>query len=232
MSALAPVTECRLPATRGLVPITRADLPVAAISASVPIPLPNGARPQLTVFDGLVDGDANHFALTFLGAAEETPPVRVHSSCLTGDVLGSMRCDCGAQLDDAINRFSRDGGTIIYLQQEGRGIGLVKKIAAYRLQDEGADTFEANRRIGAPGDARDYRVAAQMLIALGLRRIRLLTNNPDKVAQLGRWGIDVVAVEPTLVSVNEHNRRYLTAKRDLASHSLALSPDAARGEKP
>jgi GTP cyclohydrolase II len=212
--------------------VVRGDLPVANISTSVHIPLPNGARPQLSVFDGLVDGNADHFALSFLGKAEETPWIRLHSSCLTGDVLGSMRCDCGPQLEDAINRFSRDGGTIIYLQQEGRGIGLVKKIEAYRWQDQGADTFEANRLVGAPDDARDYKVAAQMLLALGLRKIRLLTNNPDKVAQLERWGIDVLAVEPTVVSVNENNQRYLIAKRDLAGHSLALSPDAKRGEKP
>lgn len=232
MKAPAPIMKSLLTATRDTVPIRRADLPVATISASVPIPLPNGARPQLTVFNGLVDGDADHFALTFSGKGEETPRVRLHSSCLTGDILGSMRCDCGPQLDDAINRFNRDGGTIVYLQQEGRGIGLGKKIAAYRFQDEGADTFEANRRVGALDDARDYRVGAQMLLALGLRKIRLLTNNPDKVAQLGRWGIDVVAVEPTLVSVNQHNRRYLTAKRDLAGHSLALGPEAKRGVKP
>jgi GTP cyclohydrolase II len=232
MKALAPIMKTLLPAIRDSDPINRGGLPVASISASVPIPLPNGARPQLSVFDGLLDGDADHFALTFLGKAEESPWVRLHSSCLTGDVLGSMRCDCGPQLDDAINRFSRDGGTIIYLQQEGRGIGLAKKIAAYRLQDEGADTFEANRRVGALDDPRDYRVGAQMLLALGLRKIRLLTNNPDKVAQLGRWGIDVVAVEPTLISMNEHNQRYLTAKRDLAGHSLALSLDAKTGEKP
>lgn len=232
MKAPARFMKSRLPATRYPVSISQADLPVATISASVPIPLPNGARPQLSVFNGLVDGDADHFALTFSGKGEETPQVRLHSSCLTGDMLGSMRCDCGPQLDDAINRFSRDGGTIVYLQQEGRGIGLVKKIAAYRLQDDGADTFEANRRVGALDDARDYRVGAQMLLALGLRKITLLTNNPDKVAQLGRWGIDVVAVEPTLVSVNEHNRRYLTAKRDLAGHSLALSLDTKRGEQP
>lgn len=209
-----------------------ADLPVATISASVPIPLPNGATPQLSVFKGLIDDDADHFALTFLGEDKNTPQVRLHSSCLTGDMLGSMRCDCGPQLDDAINRFSRDGGTIIYLQQEGRGIGLAKKMAAYHLQDQGADTFEANRRVGAPDDARDYRVGAQMLIALGLTKIRLLTNNPDKVAALKHLGINVVAVEPTVVSVNEHNRRYLTAKRDLAGHRLTLQPDDIHGENP
>lgn len=198
-------------------------LQVATVTEQVPIPLPNGATPHLTVFKGLVD-DADHFALTFEG--EEVRRVRLHSSCLTGDVLGSMRCDCGPQLRDAIDQFSLGGGTIIYLQQEGRGIGLAKKMAAYRLQDLGADTFQANRSVGVPDDARDYRVAAQMLHALGLQRIRLLTNNPDKVAQLTRWGIEAKA-EPTLVSVNKRNRRYLIAKRDLAGHRLEFGPDSA-----
>jgi GTP cyclohydrolase II len=187
--------------------------------------------PRLTVFRGLVDGDADHFALTFENRSKGVTQIRLQSSCLTGEILGSMRCDCGPQLDDAIARFSRDGGTIIYLQQEGRGIGLAQKIAAYGLQDQGADTFEANRRIGFADDLRDYRVAAQMLLALGLGTIRLLTNNPDKVAQLRHWGIKVVAVEPTLVSLNKFNRRYLVAKRDLAGHRISLGTNAARGEE-
>lgn len=228
MKVHATILESSVLATRGSLPTEQEDLPVAFISSTVQMPLANGARPKLTVFNGLVD-DADHFALSFVGETNEAPLVRLHSSCVTGDLLGSMRCDCGPQLDDAIDRFSRVGGTIIYLRQEGRGIGLVKKIAAYRLQDEGADTFEANRRVGAVDDARDYRVGAQMLLALGLRRIRLLSNNPDKAAQIGRWGIDVVAVVPTVISVNEHNRRYLIAKRDLAGHRIDFSRDTKRG---
>lgn len=198
------------------------ELGIAQVTASVNIPIRKGITPKLSVFSGLIDGCTDHFALTFAGKREGPPMLRVHSSCMTGDIFGSMRCDCGPQLHDAIKRLSVDGGHLLYLPQEGRGIGLAAKIAAYELQDRGFDTFEANRRAGFPDDLRDYRVAAQMLLALGTRQVRLLTNNPDKVTQLKRSGIDVVSIEPTVVSENSHNHRYLAAKRDLARHSLKL----------
>jgi GTP cyclohydrolase II len=149
--------------------------------------------------------------------------VRVHSECLTGDVFGSARCDCGPQLDEALRRISATGGAVLYLRQEGRGIGLYSKLDAYLLQDGGSDTFEANRLLGYDADERDYGVAAAMLRALGMPRIRLLTNNPDKVRQLRGCGIDVAAVVPTAVHRTAENASYLAAKADLAGHTLGVT---------
>jgi GTP cyclohydrolase II len=138
--------------------------------------------------------------------------VRVHSECLTGDVLGSRRCDCGPQLHDSLDLLDAAGGYLLYLRQEGRGIGLYAKLDAYTLQDTGLDTFDANLALGFPEDARDYTVAAQMLAALGVREVRLLTNNPDKTAQLTRLGVRVAEQVPMTVHVTPANRGYLAAK--------------------
>jgi len=181
-------------------------------------------------FHHLVDG-REHLALglgDWRGAIERTatggeaPLVRPHSECLTGDVFGSARCDCGPQLREAVERISRTGGFLLYLRQEGRGIGLYEKLDAYALQDSGLDTYAANRALGRGDDERDYTAAAQMLLGLGVSRIRLLSNNPDKALQLERLCITVDENVPTGVHVSESNLHYLTAKRDLTAHTLDL----------
>jgi GTP cyclohydrolase II len=174
-----------------------------------------------TTFDGLRD-DKEHIALCFEGPSE-VPLVRLHSECLTGDVFGSARCDCGPQMHEALAEISRVGGALLYLRQEGRGIGLVRKIDAYSLQDKGFDTFEANRMLGNQDDERDFAVAADMLEALGLTRIRLMTNNPEKVECLRAMGIDVVSVVPTKLHVTHQNKNYLIAKAVKAGHSLDVT---------
>lgn len=180
---------------------------------------------EVVSFDGLAD-DREHVALLFGGApAGPAPMVRLHSECLTGDVLGSQRCDCGPQLRESVERLSDAGGVLLYLRQEGRGIGLYAKLEAYQLQDGGLDTYQANLALGYGADERDYTVAAQMLEALGLRAVTLLTNNPDKVAQLTALGIDVVRQVPTWVHLNGDNAAYLAAKAEVGAHTLDLLAD-------
>jgi 3,4-dihydroxy 2-butanone 4-phosphate synthase/GTP cyclohydrolase II len=154
---------------------------------------------------------------------EITDPVlvRVHSECLTGDVFGSLRCECGEQLDAAMQRIAEEGrGVLVYLRQEGRGIGLLNKLRAYRLQDEGLDTVEANEKLGFPADKRDYGVGAQILRDLGVRRVRILTNNPKKISRLEVYGLEVVEQRPLQVPPNPHNQRYLETKRTKLGHML------------
>ena len=147
--------------------------------------------------------------------------VRVHSECLTGDVFGSLRCDCGPQLDKAMQILSmKERGVLVYLRQEGRGIGLAKKLAAYRLQDEGLDTVEANQALGLPVDLREYGIGAQILHYLGVRRMSLLTNNPKKIHGLGGYGLEVVDQQPLEVDPNPVNLKYLRTKRDKLGHIL------------
>ncbi len=147
--------------------------------------------------------------------------VRVHSECLTGDVFGSRRCDCGPQLHAAMARIEAEGcGVVLYMRQEGRGIGLGPKLKAYRLQEQGLDTVEANLRLGFPMDLRDYGIGAQMLVDLGLHSIRLLTNNPKKVVGLQGYGLEIVEQLPVRVKPNPHNERYLKTKRDRMGHTL------------
>jgi GTP cyclohydrolase II len=151
-------------------------------------------------------------------------PVRLHSACLTGDLLGSLRCDCGEQLRSAVSRIaSLGGGVLLYLDQEGRGIGLANKLRAYAVQDTGLDTVDADRHLGFHADERNYDVAAALLQELGISRIRLLTNNPQKISALQEHGIDVVDRVPLVVSMNSHNERYLRAKRERSGH---LTDDA------
>ncbi|HTR08762.1 MAG TPA: GTP cyclohydrolase II [Paraburkholderia sp.] len=181
-------------------------------------------EPEMVTFSGLCD-NAEHLALVF-GPPGAVPYVRVHSECLTGDVFGSSRCDCGEQLHEAIMQFGACGGILLYLRQEGRGIGLYNKLDAYRLQIvHGLDTFAANRALNFPDDSRDFRVAAQMLQALGVYEIALVTNNPDKVAQIARHGIEVNRSVCTGVFANEANRRYLHAKVVHHQHAINLSGD-------
>jgi GTP cyclohydrolase II len=199
---------------------------VVRTSVSMPIALgPVRATGRVWTFDGLADR-AEHLAVSF-GAVDldGAPLVRVHSECLTGDVLGSLRCDCGPQLHESVRRLSAVGGLLLYLRQEGRGVGLYNKLDAYALQERGADTYAANRALGLADDLRDYTVAAQMLRALGVDRVRLLTGNPDKVDQLAAAGVDVVEVLDGAVFVTEHNARYLEAKRAWAATFRAARCD-------
>ncbi len=148
-------------------------------------------------------------------------PVRAHSSCFTGDLLGSLRCDCGEQLQTAVKRLhDAGGGVLLYLAQEGRGIGLANKLRAYQLQDDGLDTVDADRHLGFSADERSYAIAAAMLKSLGFTRIRLLTNSPHKVRELRARGIDVEEMESLVAPTNEHNERYIRTKRDRAGHLI------------
>lgn len=204
--------------------------PRATVRTHVVVPLrfPDGYETTADVFTfhGLSDGK-EHLALG-LGdwrgalARGEEPLVRPHSECLTGDVFGSQRCDCGPQLREAAERITSEGGFLLYLRQEGRGIGLYAKLDAYALQDAGLDTYEANRALGHGDDERDYTAAAQMLMSLGADRIELLSNNPDKAAQLSTLGVEVVERIPTGVHVSESNVRYLEAKVSHTAHTIAL----------
>lgn len=147
--------------------------------------------------------------------------VRVHSECITGEAFGSLKCECGPQLDEALDQIHEHGGIVIYLRgHEGRGVGLANKLRAYQLQEQGADTLDANLELGLPADARDYTAAAEILNDLGISRVRLLTNNPDKVAQLQEHGVEIAERVPLLVGVNEKNIGYLNAKRDRMGHTL------------
>ncbi len=190
---------------------------------------------RVFTFDGLLDG-REHLAIglgscaapvrgidTATDAAGEAPLVRLHSECLTGDVLGSERCDCGPQLHEAVARIAEAGGYLLYLRQEGRGIGLYEKLAAYALQDDGLDTYQANLALGHGEDERDYGAAAQMLRTLGVRRLRLLSNNPDKARQLEESGIDVAERVPTRVHLSPANGAYLTAKAERGAHTLDVA---------
>ena len=147
--------------------------------------------------------------------------VRVHSECLTGDVFGSRRCDCGWQLQNAMQRISDEGrGVLLYMRQEGRGIGLAAKIHAYKLQEEGYDTVEANIKLGFPMDLRDYGMGAQMLHDIGVRKIRLMTNNPKKVVGLEGHNLEIVEQVPIISEAHPDNARYLATKREKMGHSL------------
>ena len=165
--------------------------------------------------------NSHHLALTS-GKIDPDAPVlvRVHSECLTGDVFSSRRCDCGSQLHTALEQISKDGGVLLYLRQEGRGIGLSAKIQAYKLQEKGLDTVEANEKLGFPSDLRHYGMGAQILHDLGVRKIRLLTNNPKKVVGLEGYGLEIIDQVPIRSETNPHNERYLQTKRDKLGHHL------------
>lgn len=212
------------------------ELPPATIRTQLTLPLrfADGfaTTARVFTFEGLVD-DREHVALGLgehalpvarpSGGAGQAAPalVRLHSECLTGDVLGSQRCDCGPQLAEAVRRITVAGGFLLYLRQEGRGIGLYAKLDAYVLQEEGLDTYEANLALGFGADERTYAAAAQMLHALGQEEVALLSNNPDKAAQLEECGIRVSEQVPTAVHLSVANERYLAAKADRGGHTLA-----------
>ncbi|WP_293763141.1 GTP cyclohydrolase II [uncultured Aquitalea sp.] len=167
-------------------------------------------------------GGREHVVLTMGDISGDEPVLaRLHSECLTGDALFSLRCDCGFQLEAALEAIAKEGrGALLYLRQEGRGIGLINKIRAYKLQDGGADTVEANEQLGFPADMRDFRVARHMLDKLGIRRVRVMTNNPRKLDTLREAGIDVVERVPLMVGRNPHNDRYLDTKAAKLGHML------------
>ncbi|QRO01349.1 GTP cyclohydrolase II [Archangium violaceum] len=197
--------------------------PSVTVRRNVPIPILDGyARGVFYTFHNLSDGK-EHIVVE-LGPKEpgRVPLVRLHSECMTGDVFGSQRCDCGAQLREALFRLNSEGGYLVYLRQEGRGIGLYAKMDAYHLQSLGMDTFEANRSLDFEDDLRSYACAADMLNALGVNHIRLLSNNPDKAAQLTAHGISVVDLVPTGLYLTAHNERYLRAKVSRTHHNLKL----------
>jgi GTP cyclohydrolase II len=211
-------------------------VPTATIRTRVSVPLrfADGYVTEARVFsfDGLVDG-LEHLTFGLGGLAADPPEghgriplVRPHSECLTGDVFGSQRCDCGPQLREAVKRIAESGGFLLYLRQEGRGIGLYAKLEAYGLQDMGLDTYDANLALGHREDERSYVAAAQMLHALGVSRVALLSNNPDKARQLRRCGVNVAAQVPTGVHLSAANGRYLAAKARRGAHTLDVELSA------
>lgn len=196
-----------------------------AIASRAKLPVEAAENAEIVAFRAL-DDLREHVALVIGAQDGDRPPlVRLHSECLTGDILGSLKCDCGPQLNAALRAMSAEAGqggwgVLLYLRQEGRGIGLVNKLRAYALQDVGYDTVDANNRLGLPTEARDFPVAARMLDLLGVHAIRLMTNNPAKVAALQGVGVEVIERVPHQLPPNPHNARYLDTKRDRTGHIL------------
>ncbi len=193
-----------------------------ALTISAHARLPVAANAEAHIYGFRSDADAtDHIALVVGKRDSSTPMVRLHSECLTGDVLGSLKCDCGPQLHAALEQMSEASwGVLLYLRQEGRGIGLINKLRAYALQDQGFDTVDANKRLGFAIDARDFSIAARMLELLNIPTIKLLTNNPEKVEGLEACGVTVEERLPVKIAANPHNEFYLDTKRDRTGHKL------------
>ena len=219
---VADVTTFRRLSAATLRPVSEARVPLA------------DAEDARIVSFRPADGGPDQYAI-LVGEPEKraAPMARLHSECFTGDLLGSLRCDCGDQLRGAIRRMAHEGdGVLLYLAQEGRGIGLTNKLRAYMLQDSGLDTVEANHHLGFGSDERDFSAAAEMLRQLAIGRVRLLTNNPSKIAQLERYGIEVSGRVPHVFGANVHNRRYLLTKAQRSGHMLTVDevqPQAGNG---
>ncbi|HUP67491.1 MAG TPA: GTP cyclohydrolase II [Sphingomicrobium sp.] len=215
-----------LPADAAIVTVSAADIerenrePEVKVVARAELPLDQLPDTQIIAFRAADDGQ-EHVALVIGAFGGKPPLVRLHSECLTGDVFGSLKCDCGPQLKEALRIIGEaGGGVLLYLRQEGRGIGLANKLRAYALQDRGLDTVDANARLGFADDERDYGHAAAMLRALGVREVRLLTNNPNKVAGLEAAGIAVAERVGHHMPANPHNADYLAAKRQRSGHLI------------
>ena len=192
-----------------------------SLRAEATVPTAHGVFRFLAYKDRITGTD--HIAVVAGDLAEDAPLVRVHSECLTGEAFGSLKCECGPQLDAALDAIAQDGGVVIYMRgHEGRGIGLINKLRAYSLQERGLDTVDANLALGLPADARDYAAAAGILGDLGIDRMRLLTNNGDKVAQLRELGLDIAEQVPLLVGVGPNNHQYLATKAERMGHTIAL----------
>ena len=226
---LVPHDTGALLASHGLVAVAAADVAAYAESevtglrqiASAIVPLTDAPDSRIVAFRS--EGSAIEHLAIVIGRPEKTdaPLVRIHSECFTGDLLGSMRCDCGEQLRGAIRRMVEEGtGILLYLAQEGRGIGLVNKLRAYGLQDRGLDTMDANRALGWGADERNFLIGAAILRIMGINRVRMLTNNPDKVAAMTKCGIEVTGREPHLFMPNGVNDEYLATKAARFGHML------------
>lgn len=203
--------------------VTAGDL---TIEAEAPVPTRFGTF-RMFVFRYGDDPTKEHVAVVSGDVAGEDVPVRMHSECLTSEVLGSLKCDCAEQLDRALETIGREGrGVVLYLRQEGRGIGLANKIRAYALQARGADTVDANRALGLPDDARRYGMAAAMLRHLGVASVQLMTNNPEKIEALRALGMNVRGRRPMIIEANPFSADYLATKRDRMHHALPFLGDA------
>jgi GTP cyclohydrolase II len=229
LAAPLPIGAAANSAGHGLITVAAADvldyaeIEVAGLAQIVSADVPLNGAPDSRVVAFRSHGSAVEHLAIVIGRPEdhEAPLVRIHSECFTGDLLGSMRCDCGEQLRGAIRRMAEDGaGVLLYLAQEGRGIGLVNKLRAYGLQDRGLDTMDANRALGWGADERNFLIGATMLRIMGLDRVRLLTNNPDKVDAMAACGIEVVGREPHLFAPNGVNDEYLATKAARFGHML------------
>jgi len=202
-----------------LIEYRRKKTPLVERGAEVELPTKYGTF-NLYVYRSLID-DFLHVALVMGEISEDPIMVRVHSECLTGDVFGSLKCDCGQQLDRALTMIAQEKrGILLYMRQEGRGIGLLNKIKAYQLQNQGLDTVEANEALGFAADLRDYGIGAQILADLGVKKIRLLTNNPRKIVGLEGYGMKIVERIPIKVDSNPLNRKYLDTKKTKLDHLI------------
>lgn len=199
--------------------IIQEPAPVIERVANARVPLKWAQSSQFHVFRD-THNDSEHYAIIIGGTLDPTPVVRLHSACFTGDCLGSLKCDCGPQLETAIKTINQTGGVLLYLSQEGRGIGLTNKIRAYHLQDQGFDTVDANLRLGFRDDERDFRVGAEILKSLRISQVELMTNNPRKVEWLERSGIKVAKRIPIQIEPNRENRDYLQTKSTKSGHLL------------
>ncbi|WP_292865959.1 GTP cyclohydrolase II [Microbacterium sp.] len=193
-----------------------------SLRAEAQVPTSHGSFRFLAYKDRITGTD--HIAVVSGDLSEAAPLVRVHSECLTGEAFGSLKCECGPQLDAALDAIDKDGGVVVYMRgHEGRGIGLINKLRAYSLQERGLDTVDANLALGLPADARDYAAAAGILADLGVEKLRLLTNNTDKVAQLRELGLEIVEQVPLVVGVGPNNHQYLETKRDRMGHIIGAA---------